>query len=151
MEYVIWGSVALISFLVEIYSFSLIFIWVCLGSISSFVARLLGYGASVQITVFTLISVLTFLIGYNRLQGVYFKLNRVQKRIKRYKGKLALCTEPIVDDSGGKILYFGSYYKAISNTNIAKGSVVRLEDFNKGVWSVSFVNFAFRDRPIIKE
>ena len=45
------------------------------------------------------------------------------------------------------MLFLGNYYKAKADIEIPKGAIVRLEEFNTGVWRVEFVNLAFKNRP----
>lgn len=146
MACIFWLSTAVISILLELYTYCLIFVWVAVGAIATCVISLFGCSTDVQLVSFTVVAVITFFIFDSVLYERYLCSKVVEKRIQRNKGKLALCTEKICLGSG-KVLFLGNYYKAKADIEIPKGAIVRLEEFNTGVWRVEFVNLAFKNRP----
>lgn len=83
-----------------------------------------------------LISALLSYAFFGRLvERVYAKYKVRAKAYNRLRGKRAICVERI-DKTGGRIVYHGVYHDAVAKSDIAKGDIVRLLNYEEDAWLV---------------
>jgi membrane protein implicated in regulation of membrane protease activity len=128
----VWVAVFIIALILELVTVSLVSIWVCLGSIVAIIANLLGFNEVIQIILFTLVTVISFLALYNLAKTKLLNpKNRLKSNVEKYVGQRAICTQDIDNVLGtGEVISNGIYWSAkstIDDLKISKDTPVIID------------------------
>lgn len=133
MDGLYWLILFAILLVIEIFTMGLTTIWFAVGSLAAFALDWLGFGMTVQLVVFVVLSVLLF--GLTRpIAMKYFNKDRTKTNVDSMIGKKALVLEPIDNlRATGKVEVDGNEWtaRALEDDKVfakdAEVSVVRVQ------------------------
>ena len=105
MQTMYWLIIFVILLIVEIATLGLTTIWFAAGSLTAFVFGVIGFGTTVQLVVFLIVSVLLFAIT-RPIAVKYFNKERAKTNAESLIGEQALVIEDIDTYSGREIVWF---------------------------------------------
>ena len=119
----IWSIILVISVIVEAITIDLVSVWFSIGAIAALICDVLGQSQTVQIVVFTVVSIVCILIS-RPLSKKYLRGNIIKTNLDRVIGQHCLVTETITADSKGEVKVMGNLWTASSldNTTIEAGN-----------------------------
>ncbi|OBQ56892.1 NfeD family protein [Halodesulfovibrio spirochaetisodalis] len=125
--WIVWFSIAVIFFLIEMFTPTFITIFFSAGALLAGGAALLEFSLSAQVATFTISSVVLLILLRKRLPNIFSEAhteNEVQK--DHAINAHATVVEAISCNSPGRIKYQGSFWNAEADDDIAPESVVRI-------------------------
>lgn len=120
-----WLLLALVMFVIEVCTVSLVSIWFTLGALAAALAAFLGGPLWLQIVLFAGISGILFYFCKEKLSE-YFRFRHDQSGASRILGKSSLALNEIGPGCNGRIRVEGMDWKASSSVRIPAGSKVRI-------------------------
>ena len=130
MQTIYWLILFVILLLIEIFTMGLTTIWFAGGAIVAFLAGVLGFGTTVQVVVFIVVSVL-LLVMTRPIAVKYFNQERQKTNAESLIGQNALVTEDIDTlQAVGRVEVRGQEWSAKTDEpdgRIAKNTVVVVE------------------------
>jgi membrane protein implicated in regulation of membrane protease activity len=123
MEYIeswqIWLIVAAIFFIVEIFSISFVFLCFCLGCIASCLGAYFGFGLTVQVLLFSIVTFASFFTVRPFMRKYAFrKSSNVKTNSDALAGQKGRVTETIdLSKNTGRVFVYGDDWKAMSENN----------------------------------
>lgn len=128
MEYwimpVIWGVLCLGFSIVEAATVTMVSCWFAIGSLIALIGSLFGVPMLVQIVLFILGTLLSFILIHRKVFQI-FQFEHSADGAEQYLGKTAIVTEAITPNKDGRISIDGRDWKASGAVYLDKGSRVR--------------------------
>lgn len=120
----IWGALAVLFGIVEAMTVSMVSCWFAIGAGAAALAALLHAALWLQILLFALVSVLSFVLIHRRLiRAFHFQPEPDGAQV--YLGKTGRVTETIRPSQDGRVLVEGRDWKASCSSAVEAGSLVR--------------------------
>lgn len=120
----IWGALAVLFGIVEAMTVSMVSCWFAIGAGVAALAALLHAALWLQILLFALVSVLSFVLIHRRLiRAFHFQPEPDGAQV--YLGKTGRVTETIRPSQDGRVLVEGRDWKASCSSAVEAGSLVR--------------------------
>ena len=128
MESWIWLIIALATLAIEVATpAALISIWFSIGAIFAYVASLLNLGLFIEIIVFIIMSIISF-IGVRPFVLKYLKHKPIRTNADRFIGVQTRITEDVFSDKWGAITLEGVRWSVrdVNHGNIEKGILIEV-------------------------
>lgn len=111
---IVWFIVIVVGAVIELNTMDLASIWFSLGALVAFVLAIIGFGPTIQIVVFVVVSI-GLILSVRPVAKNYFKTNAISTNADRLIGKVAVCTEGIRAGERGEVKIDGKYWLAVTN------------------------------------
>ena len=111
---IIWFIIIIVGALIEMNTMDLASIWFSVGALIAFILALIGFGPTVQIIVFVLVT-LGLILAVRPVAKNYFKTNAISTNADRLIGKVAVCTKEIKAGDRGEVKIDGKYWLAVTS------------------------------------
>jgi membrane protein implicated in regulation of membrane protease activity len=111
---IVWFVVIIVGAVIELNTMDLASIWFSLGALVAFVLAIIGFGPTIQIVVFVIVSI-GLILSVRPVAKNYFKTNAISTNADRLIGKVAVCTKEIRPGERGEVKIDGKYWLAVSN------------------------------------
>lgn len=108
-----WLIVLIISVVVELVTLDLVSIWFCIGAIASFVLALYKVNSNIQIAIFIIVSLASFIVT-RPLADKFLRGNVVKTNADRIIGKKSVVLKEITPNTRGEIQVLGKIWTAVS-------------------------------------
>lgn len=115
---IIWIVIALISLIVELASPQLLSIWFTVAAVISLILNILHVHYAIQIAVFVVVSVLSFII-MRKLIKKFGHEDDTATNAERLIGKVAVVTKAINLNERGEVKIMGQLWSAISHEEMS--------------------------------
>ncbi len=123
----IWLIVIVLALIIEAMGPQIVSIWFAVGGVAAFILSLCGLDVSVQIIAFVAVTVVS-LIATKPIVAKLRKTDNTPTNADRYVGMEGKIIVPIsVIEGTGRVLVSGSDWSAISDEDIPKDTLVRVE------------------------
>ncbi len=123
----IWLAVIVLALVIEAMGPQIVSIWFAVGGVVAFVLSLCGLGIKVQLIAFVAVTVVS-LIATKPIVARLRKTDNTPTNADRYIGMEGRVTVPInVIEGTGRVLVSGSDWSAVSDEDIPKGALVKIE------------------------
>lgn len=111
---IVWFIVIVVGAVIELNTMDLASIWFSLGALVAFVLAIIGFGPTIQIVVFVIVSI-GLILSVRPVAKNYFKTNAISTNADRLIGKVAVCTKGIRVGERGEVKIDGKYWLAVTN------------------------------------
>lgn len=146
--WLIWLIAAAATFIIEIISFSVALLCLCIGCVGACVASILGASIPLQIVTAAVITIAVFFICGRKIKKFYGALKKSQLHTSNMDaiiGRKGRVTSTVTHDytDGGRVQVDGDSWQAYTtstNCPINIGSIVTIEDYDSIVVKVKAVN-----------
>ena len=128
MESWIWLIVALFALAIEVATpAALISIWFAIGAVFAYGASLLDLGLTVEILVFIIMSIVSF-VGVRPFVLKFFTHKTVRTNADRYIGKQTKIVEDVLSDKWGAVILDGIRWsvREVNHGELTKGTLIEV-------------------------
>jgi len=138
---ILWGSLILISLIVELITDELTIIWGTVGGVFAFLAAILRSEIWLQLLIFIVFTSLTIIVSRPIIKK-YAKKETIRTNADRIIGMVAIVCEPFKNNEVGKVMVNGQTWRATSTSNEAffEGEKVQVEGLSGTKVIVSKIN-----------
>jgi len=138
---ILWGTLIIVSLIVELITDELTIIWGTIGAIFAFLAAIFKAEIWLQLLIFIVFTALTIII-FRPIIKKFTKKEIVRTNADRIIGKVAIVTEPFKNNEVGKVVVNGQSWRAtsISFQEFFEGEKVQVEGLSGTKVIVSKIN-----------
>ncbi len=123
----LWFILFFIFLVVEVATVGLVSIWFCFGSIFALIASFLTDNVIIQLLVFVVFSLISFLI-FKPFLSKFKLVKKEATNYDKYIGKTGIVTKEITNDKFGEVKVDGSVWTAKSNKKIKVDEKIKVLD-----------------------
>ncbi len=115
----IWLIIALVTFIIEIFSNTFVFLCFCIGCLCSALTVVFTDNIIIQLIVFAVVTLLSLLFIRPLMKKVFFKYSDKQKlNVEALEGQIGRVVEEINSQKhSGRVFVYGDDWKAVSEDN----------------------------------
>lgn len=123
-----WLGVALVAFLIEVFTVSLVSLWFVAGALVAAGLAAIGQPFILQLAAFVFVSFRMIVFCERRVRSFFRKEKPVATNSDRLIGQTGTVTSPIDAQDGGRVIVNGMDWKAVSAARqpIARGQTIRV-------------------------